>query len=175
MERLLQIATIAVFSLVGCAMGYGATPPPTSALYCALADDPSLFVGKQIVVRAVYRYGFEIQRLDPTECCPGKKSKIWVEIGLMDAQSKRIFNKFPKGTGLALATFSGKFEVGGPFGDGGYRYRLSVDHIMRLEATGHPSEANQPPWTVSNCTSVANETHSAPAASHLMNRLTSTR
>lgn len=134
-----------------CPMGYGAKTSSVRTSYCTLTSDPSSFVGKHILVRAVYRYGFEIQRLDAPECCPIKKLKIWVEIGSLDGKSKRLFGKFPKGMGLVLATFSGIFETGGPFGDGGYRYKLTVDKIDLVEAVGHPSEAGQPPWSDRDC------------------------
>jgi hypothetical protein len=167
MGRIFVMAKIGIFVLLYCAMGYGATPQSASTVYCALTDDPTPFVGKHIVVRAVYRYGFEIQRLDPADCCPGKKLEIWVEIGPLDAQSRRLLKRFPKGMGLTLATFSGVFETGGPFGDGGYRYRLTVDHIENVEATTHPSEANRPPWTNRDCVSGSPETPATQSSSIL--------
>jgi len=161
-------AKIGIFVILYCAMGYGATPHQTRTAYCALADDPIPFVGKHIVVRAVYIYGFEIQRLDAADCCPSKKLNIWVEIGPLDAQSRRFLKRFPKGMGLTLATFSGAFETGGgPFGDGGYRYRLTVDHIENVEATARPSEANRPPWTNRDCVSGSSETPAAQTPSIL--------
>jgi hypothetical protein len=140
--------------VLGCSMtGYGSTTPDISTPYCNLMNDPASFAGKRILVRAVYRYGFEIQRLDATECCPGKKLKIWVEMQLSDRKSRRLFDKFPKGMGFALATFGGVFETGGPYGDGDYRFRLTVSHIESVEATAHPSEAGNPPWTAADCSS----------------------
>src|SRR5258707_6551610 len=85
--------------------------------YCDLIKDAQSFSGKRIRVRAIYKYGFEIQRLDPPLCCPNRGLKIWVEIGehLPNSSEKR-FRKLPKGMGLALVTFVGTFESGGPFG-----------------------------------------------------------
>jgi hypothetical protein len=52
--------------------------------------------------------------------------------------------------GLALATFEGTFEKGGPYGDGGYRFKLNVDKIDKLEATAKASNHGIP-WIPTNC------------------------
>lgn len=162
-----RMAKICALLLGYCSVAHGAAQTPISTSYCALINDPASFVGKRILVHAIYRYGFEIQRLDAAECCPGKKLKIWVEMELSDGKSKRLFKKFPREMGLARATFLGKFETGGPFGDGGYRYRLIVNQIDSVEAIGHPSEASQPPWEDRNCASETNPTHEGSTSSRL--------
>jgi hypothetical protein len=92
-----------------------AIPVPT-VTYCELVKAPESFAGKRIRVRAVYKYGFEIQRLDPPQCCPGKPVDIWVELGDLEGRSRRLARAFPKGMGLALGVFAGVFE--GPAGYG---------------------------------------------------------
>jgi hypothetical protein len=119
--------------------------------YCELVKTPLSFSGKRIRVRAIYKYGFEIQRLDQPACCPNA-AKIWVEIeSRPEGDSLKLFRKFPKGMGLALATFTGTFESGGPYGDGGYRLKLSVDQIEKLEGTAKPSPSYSPAWVPQNC------------------------
>jgi hypothetical protein len=134
MRSLSTIAKISVILLAYCSVAHGAASTPVRTCYYVLVNDPASFVGKRILVKAIYRYGFEIQRLDAADCCPGEKLKIWVELKLSNNKSKRLFKRFPHGMRLARATFGGTFETGGPFGDGGYRYRLVVDQIDRVEA-----------------------------------------
>jgi hypothetical protein len=124
---------------------------PVTISYCDLIRDPQSAVGKKITVRAVYRYGFELQRLDPADCCPGKRLKIWVEMGSSAGRSKKFLDRFPKGMGLALATFSGQFETGGPFGSGEYRFLFIVDDLSNVEAMAHPTDAEKPPWKIKDC------------------------
>ena len=53
--------------------------------------------------------------------------------------------------GVALATFVGKFEGGGPYGDGGCGFKLSVDQIEKVEVAARPSGHHDPPWMPKNC------------------------
>src|SRR5579883_3651657 len=127
--------------------------PAQEVSYCELVKTPMSFSGKRIRVRAIYKYGFEIQRLEQPTCCPNA-AKIWVEIHSgLEGNSLKLFRKFPKGMGLALATFVGTFESGGPYGDGGYRLKFSVDQIEKLEATAKPSPSREPAWVPKNCES----------------------
>ncbi len=125
--------------------------PPQRVNYCDLVEAPQSFAGKRIRVRAIYRYGFEIQRLDPPNCCPAKAAKIWVELGTLDRRSRRLARRFPKGMGLALGVFAGVFDSGGLYGDGGYRLELTVDRVEVVEATAHPSPTFPPNWVPCNC------------------------
>ena len=120
--------------------------------YCELAKTPQPFAGKRIRVRAVYKYGFEIQRLEPPACCPERRVEIWVEMNVeLEGHSRRLYQEFPKGMGLALATFEGTFETGGPYGDGGCRLKFTVDKIEKLEGTAKPSSHPAPAWLPPNC------------------------
>jgi hypothetical protein len=120
--------------------------------YCELVKTPQSFSGKRIRVRAIYRYGFEIQRLGQPACCSERAIKIWVEMEAgLQGHSLKIYRKFPKGMGLALATFAGTFESGGPYGDGGYRFKFTVDQIEKLEATAKPSPSHDESWVPQNC------------------------
>jgi len=150
-----------VFTLVAACYCANAETPARAAQevsYCELVKTPLSFSGKRIRVRAVYKYGFEIQRLDPPTCCPERGIKIWVEIGSgLEGGSLNLFHKLPKGMGLALATLVGTFESGGPYGDGGYRFKFTVDHIERVEAASKPSASHDPAWLPRDC-----ETSRAP-------------
>ncbi len=137
---------------------------PQEVTYCQLAKDPSAFSGKRIRVRAIYRYMFEIQRLEPPACCPDRMDKTWVEIvSGLEGDSLKQFNKFPKGMGLVLAVFVGRFDAGGPYGDGGYRFKLTVDRIEAVERTSRSSRRqDDPAWVPKNCETSG----TAPAKEH---------
>jgi hypothetical protein len=76
---------------------------------------------------------------------------MWVDFDEeLEGSSKKLFHKFPKGMGSVLATFEGTFDGGGPFGDGGYRFKLTVDKIENLENEAKPSLQHQPAW-IPNC------------------------
>src|SRR6266436_2730935 len=83
--------------------GAAQKPHPTvqEVSYCDLVKAPQQFAGKRIRVRAIYKYGFEIQRLDPPACCPEHRVKIWVEVEAgIEGGSLKVYRKFPKGMGL---------------------------------------------------------------------------
>jgi hypothetical protein len=133
----------------------GATQKPDviaqEVSYCDLIKAPQQFAGKRIGVRAIYKDGFEVQRLDPPTCCLEHGAKIWVEIADLQGGSLRLYRRFPKGMGLSLATFEGIFEAGGPYGDGGYRLKLIIDKIEKLEATAKISTRHEPAWVPKDC------------------------
>lgn len=126
--------------------------PPQDLTYCQLVKDPSVFSGKRIRVRAIYAYFFEVSRLKPSACCPEGDVAIWVEFDdELKGSSKRLLHRFPKGLGFVLATFTGTLQGGGPYGDGGYRFKLVVDHIENVEAKAKPRLGQFPVWTPQNC------------------------
>jgi hypothetical protein len=132
-----------------------AEPPPQDVTYCQFAKNPSLFSGKRIRIRAVYRYAFEIQRLEPPECCPDSlnTSRIWVVINAsIKGDSLKHFHEFPKGTGIVLATFVGTLESGGAYGTFADKYELNVDQIQKVEHTARSSRRqDDPAWIPKNC------------------------
>lgn len=109
--------------------------------FCDLAKTPSAFAGKKIRVRAVYRYAFEVQRLEAPTGCSGQAAKIWVEVDpLLKGKSLRLLHSFPKGQGVVLATFTGTFKNGGTYGTFADHSELLVDGIERME---RPSNSSQ--------------------------------
>jgi hypothetical protein len=119
--------------------------------YCDLTKSPTAFSGKRIRARAIYSYMFEVSRLKPPECCPERDVAIWIDFSEeMDGKSKKLIHSFPKGMGFVLATFSGVLESSGPYGDGGYRFKLTVDRIDKVEHRANPSPSHHPPW-IPNC------------------------
>jgi hypothetical protein len=147
-------ATLTAF-LLSCSMAYPNDKPdntPQEVTYCQLARDPAAFSGKRIRVRAIYKYMFEMSRLSSPACCPERQVSIWVDFDeKLGGNSRKLFRRFPKGMGSVLATFAGRFEGGGPYGDGGYRFKFTVDEIERLEARAKPSPGRDPAWIPKNC------------------------
>jgi hypothetical protein len=144
-----------VLALLSLSCSAAAQEPKSAAQevsFCDLVKAPEQFSGKRIRVRAIYKYGFEIQRLDSPVCCPERGPAIWVEIDTeLGRASRKLLHKFPEGMGLALATFVGTFEGDGPYGDGGYRFKFTVDEIRNLEATARASAHGEPAWVPKTC------------------------
>src|SRR5271167_3192035 len=148
----LILGSILVLLAFNCSVAAQKSETAQKVLFCDLVKAPEQFVGKRIRVRAIYRYGFEMQRLDPPGCCAERGTKIWVEIKPeLEGDSRKHYSKFPKGMGLALATFEGKFDSGGRYGDGGYRLKLTIEKIETVEATAKPSARHDPAWVPKNC------------------------
>jgi hypothetical protein len=149
---ILILGSVLVLLASSCSVAAQKSETTQEVSYCDLVKAPEQFVGKHIRVRAIYKYGFEMQRLAPPACCPERGAKIWVEIkSEVEGDSLKLYRKFPKGMGLALATFEGKFDGGGPYGDGGYRLKLTVEKIETVEATAKPSAHHDPAWVPKNC------------------------
>jgi len=125
--------------------------PAQEVAYCQLTEAPSSFVGKQIRVRAIYSYMFEVSRLKSPVCCPGRDVSIWIDFDEgLDGGSKKLLHKFPKGMGFVLATFEGIFQGEGAYG-GGYQFKFAVDKIEKLENNANPSPLHHPSWVPKDC------------------------
>lgn len=100
--------------------------------YCDLIRHASDYDGKAVAVKATYRYGFEWQELYCVGCAA--PSKIWLDFSPDSAfESRRPFARAPRHQGTLNGTFYGSFEsTGGPFGDGGYKYRLRLQKVANV-------------------------------------------
>lgn len=105
----------------------------TPITYCDTVNDSKKYDGKEVSVRATYRYGFEWQELFCLDC--RKVGKTWLEFDDdAVAQYKAALKKFPKHQGTVNAVFTGTFESSkGPYGDGGYRFKFVVRAISNAE------------------------------------------
>jgi hypothetical protein len=72
--------------------------------FCDLIKNPQLYSGKEVTVRATYKYGFEWQYLYCLGCIDD--GKVWLEIadGLDDASVKAL-KQAPKGAGTIKVWF----------------------------------------------------------------------
>jgi hypothetical protein len=76
----LRLLTLSVF-LSNCCLTSPSRKSETVPLdftYCQLAKDPSAFSGKQIRIRVIYSYMFEVSRLKSPTCCAERDALIWV-------------------------------------------------------------------------------------------------
>lgn len=152
----MRLVIISVVLFLNCYLARATNNPEGTVQevrFCDLAKNPAAFSGKRIRVRAIYRYAFEIDRLESSTCCPDLGAKIWVEIepGL-EGSSRKFYQRFPKGTGVVLATFAGTFESGGTYGTFADKYKLTVDQIEKVEQTARSSrKQDDPTWVPKNC------------------------
>lgn len=99
---------------------------------CDLIRNPDIYDGRLVTFRATYRYGFEWQEI----YCLGCRTlgKTWLEISQISKTSAKILKKLPADDGTVNASFTGTFHSSaGPFGDGGYRFRLMLRELSRVE------------------------------------------
>lgn len=129
--------------------------PPQEVTYCQLTKNPSAYLGKQVMVRAVLEYGFEIQILKSPVCCPEVEPIVGVEFSTgMNDRSEKLFHKLDKGMGVALAVFVGRFDRVSnsssqlPSGD---RFELTVDGIETVEKSVRWHRGSRPGWVPKNC------------------------
>jgi hypothetical protein len=111
----------------------GSSCSPPTVTYCDLVKNPERYDGKEVIVRAAYRYGFEWQEMFCLEC--REIGKTWLELDDdITPTSKAALRKAPKNEGTINAVFSGTFHSSkGPYGDGGYRFKFVVKTISQVE------------------------------------------
>lgn len=136
MKFILVIWSVLFFigsSLVLCEEGSNNSPIEVS--FCQISNNPLLFIGKRIKIRAVYRYTVEIQTLESPVCCSETDlTRIWVEIDAnIEHRSAKLFRKIDGGHGIALVTFVGRFDGNETYGYFGDKYQLEVDEILNIE------------------------------------------
>jgi hypothetical protein len=124
---------------------------PQEVTYCQLAGDPTKFSGKRIRIQAIYSYMFEVSALRAPTCCPEHDIGIRVDFDSeLEGESKRFFNKFPKGMGFVLAIFVGTIETGDAYGTG-QRVHFFVEHIEEVKQMANPPQGQFPAWIPQGC------------------------
>jgi len=109
--------------------------------YCDLVAEPEAYDGKEVTVRASYRYGFEWQELFCQKC--RGTGKTWVEFDEgAAAEYKAALKKFPKHQGTVNAVFTGTFHSSKRrYGDGGYRFQFVVTGIRNPDVVSKTGAA----------------------------------
>lgn len=107
---------------------------PMTVEYCALIKNPEKYDGKEVTIRATYRYGFEWQEMFCLDCRDTGKTWLEIDDDNITKKSKKMLRKFPKDDGTINALFTGTFESSkGSFGDGSYRFRFVLKEISQAE------------------------------------------
>jgi hypothetical protein len=102
----------------------------TPVRFCDLLRNPDEYNGREVTVRATYRYGFEWQQLYCLECLD--KGKAWLELPYDpdDDAALKSLKRAPKGAGIVNLTVQGVFVSGGHFGHmNGYKYKFVAHEI----------------------------------------------
>jgi hypothetical protein len=85
-----------------------------SISFCDLLRNPAKYDGKEVIVRATWRYGFEWSQFDCIDC--STKGMTWLEISPeLDEKSSRVLKHIPK-AGIVNITVEGVFQSNGHFG-----------------------------------------------------------
>jgi hypothetical protein len=91
----------------------GHLEPTTS--FCDLLQNPQKYEGKEVTVRATWRYGFESSELYCLDC--HTTVKTWLEIsGDLDDASAKAIKRTPKDFAIVNITVQGTFRSGGRYG-----------------------------------------------------------
>lgn len=109
----------------------GAVPQNHSS-FCDLLRAPERYDGKEVTVRATYRYGFEWQQLYCLDCLD--KGRAWLTIpNDLDDDSARALRRAPRGAGIVNLTVQGILKSGGSYGHlNGYRYEFVAHRISQV-------------------------------------------
>jgi hypothetical protein len=109
---------------------FGHAEPP-SAL-CELLRNPEKYNGKEVTVRATWKYGFEWSQFYCLDCLD--KGKAWLEIPYdIDDSSSKALRAIPKGAGIVNVTVRGVFMSGGHFGHlNGYLYQIVAQRVSSV-------------------------------------------
>lgn len=101
--------------------------------YCDLIQNPKKYDGKNVAVRAAYRYGIEWQELFGMKCLG--QGKTWLEFASKNNENThRTLRKAPRDQGTFNATFYGKFNsADGPHGDGSYVFKFEVESVKDIK------------------------------------------
>lgn len=100
--------------------------------FCDLLRNPEKFNGKNVTVRATFRYGFEWQELYCLDCID--RGKAWLDLpNDLDEASAKALKKAPKYAGIVNVTVQGTFVAGSTYGhQNGYRYQFTAQSIKNL-------------------------------------------
>ena len=100
--------------------------------FCELVSNPKRYNGKEVTVRATYKYGFEWAYLYCLTCLD--KGKAWLEIpDDVDESSTKVLKRGPKGAGIANITVRGTFIKCGHCGhENAYPFKFVAHQVSDL-------------------------------------------
>jgi hypothetical protein len=109
---------------------FGFSEPATT--FCDLLRNPEKYNGKEVTVRATWRYGFEWSQFYCIDC--SLKEMTWLDVSSeLDDESTKALKRIPKGAGIVNITVQGTFRSGGHFGHlDGYPYEFIARKLSRI-------------------------------------------
>jgi hypothetical protein len=118
---------------------FGFSEPPTS--FCDLMRNPEKYNGKEVTVRATWRYEFEQSQFYCIDC--SLKEMTWLDVwpSKLDDESTKAFHQIPKGHGIVNITVQGTFQSGDHFGHlGAYSYQITVHKISNVSVVSNTTK-----------------------------------
>lgn len=91
-----------------------------------------MYNGKEVTVRATYKYGFEWHTLYCLDCLD--KGKAWLELPVdLDGASVKALKRAPNGAGTVNLTVQGLFMSGAHYGqENMYRYKFVAHKVSNV-------------------------------------------
>ena len=132
------------FLTQACASGRECSPASPNVLatpLCTILKSPSQYDGRQVVVEATYRAGFEASELYCLSC--NDRGGVWVDFDGPDGSdnvTKAIDRLLRKHRGTVNGTFSGvfHFQEGHKYGHlNSWSYQISLDSAQDLRLVDH--------------------------------------
>ena len=124
MRLLLYIVVICVLR--------GGIRSQSSPTFCDLIRSAEKYNGKEVTVRATYRYGFEWSELYCLDCLDHGKAWLEMPVTLKDTSDSSL-KKMPKDAGIVNLTVQGVFLSGGTFGhSNAYRFKIEPTKISNV-------------------------------------------
>jgi len=125
------------FGIVCTLAGFLVTPHGVSespVAFCDLMKDPQKYDGKEVTVRATWRYGFEWSDLYCIDCSP-RNNLTWLKFSDdLDEGSEKALKHTPKGAAIVNLTIVGTFRSSGRFGHmGSYPYEFLATKVSRIK------------------------------------------
>jgi hypothetical protein len=103
--------------------------------FCDLVHDPNKYAGKEVTVRASYKFGFEWSYLYCLSCL--EEGKPWLELPLhfddLDRTTRKAIQHLPEYAGTVNLTVSGVLVGPGAYGHmNGYRYEFKARTVSNV-------------------------------------------
>jgi len=110
-------------SLLTASAGYS-EPPVT---LCHLLENSEKYNGKEVTVRATWKYGFEWSQIYCIDC--PEHGLTWLDVPSdLDDASEKALKRIPA-AGIVNLTVHGIFKSGGHFGHLGYPHQLVAQRV----------------------------------------------
>lgn len=98
--------------------------------FCDLVRNPDKFDGKEVTVRASFRWGFEWQEIFCLNCIDVGSTRLEIAETFTTPVTMKILKKLPKNNGTVNAVFTGTFKNEGSMSS---RYKFYLTDISEVK------------------------------------------